>query len=129
LKSGLVFSKKETSIDLLMLQTEEDQEEGEVHVATEEVAPLLLIVALILPLGMVVLIVVSTVVADAAPTTLILSSVKFVGKRITPLQSVGIDLMNHTLRIRSLLMRHQAPAMSTQIGTWIQEQLITSPVS
>jgi hypothetical protein len=80
-----------------MQQTEEDQEEGEVRVATEEVAPLLLIVALILPLGMVVLIMVSAMVADAAPTTLILSSVKFVGKRITPLQSVGIDLMNHTL--------------------------------
>jgi type III secretory pathway component EscU len=125
----LVFSKKETSRDLLMLQTEEDQEEGEVHVATEEVAPLLLIVALILPLGVVVLIVVSAMVADAAPTILILSSVKFVGKRITPLQSVGIDLINHTLQIRSLLMLHQAPTMSTQIGTWIQEQLITSPVS
>jgi hypothetical protein len=81
----LVFSKKETNIDLLMLQTEEDQEEGEVRVATEEVAPLLLIVALILPLGVVVLIVVSAVVTDAALTTLILSSVKFVGKRITPL--------------------------------------------
>jgi hypothetical protein len=81
----LIFSKKETSIDLLMLQTEEDQEEGEVRVATEEVAPLLLIVALILPLGVVILIVVSAVVADAAPTILILSSVKFVGKRITPL--------------------------------------------
>jgi hypothetical protein len=80
-----------------MQQTEEDQEEGEVRVATEEVAPLLLIVALILPLGVVVLIMVSAMVADAAPTTLILSSVKFVGKRITPLQSVGIDLMNHTL--------------------------------
>jgi hypothetical protein len=112
-----------------MLQTKEDQEEGEVRMATEEVVPLLLIVALILPLGVVFLIVVSAVVADAAPTTLILSSVKFVGKRITLLQSVGIDLMNHTPRIRSLLMRHQAPAMSTQIGTWIQEQLITSLVS
>jgi hypothetical protein len=93
-----------------MLQTEEEQEKGEVRVATEEVVPLLLIVALILPLGVVVLIVVSAVVTDAAPTTLILSSVKFVGKR-------------------SLLMRHQAPVMLTQIGTWIQEQLITSPVS
>jgi hypothetical protein len=120
---------KKTSIDLLMLQTEEEQEKGEVRVATEEVVPLLLIVALILPLGVVVLIVVSVVVTDAAPTTLILSSIKFVGKRITLLQSVGIDLMNHTLRIRSLLMRHQAPVMLTQIGTWIQEQLITSPVS
>jgi hypothetical protein len=54
-------------------------------VATEEVAPLLLIVALILPLGVVVLIMVSVVVANAAPTTPILSFVKFVGKRITPL--------------------------------------------
>jgi hypothetical protein len=51
------------------------------------------------------------------------------GKKNHTAQSVGIDLMNHTLRIRSLLMRHQAPAMSTQIGIWIQEQLITSPVS
>jgi hypothetical protein len=108
-----------------MLQTEEDQEEGEVHVATEEVAPPLLIVAPVLPLGMVVLV----VVVAAAPTTLIMSSVKFVGRRITPLQSVGIDLMNHTLRTRSLFMLHQAPTMSTQIGTWIQKQLITSPTS